>query len=314
MSPNITCINGATFLKKIAAFDFDWTLVKPKENRKFPKSVDDWEWLFPTIPDKIHKLYNDGYMIVIFTNQSKPWKKDQIIEAMTTLKIPLHIVIAFEKMEYKPNRFMFDLLVNNREFNKDESFFVGDALGRKDDFADSDKLFAENIGIKWIEPEKIFNEEPSEYIIQDISNISNDKEEVIIMMGYPGSGKSTIAQNICAKYPKYICIQGDIYKTSKGMIKKASEYISEKRSIIFDATNSSKSKRNEYISFAQKYGYKIKCLHVTTPLENSYQRNKQRPSETQVPRIAYSVYTKYYEEPKEDEGFTLIQVETNKFK
>lgn len=128
------------------------------------------------------------------------------------------------------------------------------------------------------------------------------------MMGYPGSGKSTIAQNICTKYPNYICIQGDIYKTSKSMIKKASEYISEKKSIIFDATNSSKAKRNEYISFAQKYGYKIKCLHVTTPLENSYYRNKQRPSDIQVPRIAYSVYSKYFEEPQEEEGFTLIEV------
>lgn len=168
MSTNITCLNGASFLKKMAAFDFDWTLVKPKGNRKFPKSVNDWQWLFPTIPDKIHKLYNEGYMIVIFTNQSKPWKKDQIIEAMTILKIPLYIVIAFEKTEYKPNIFMFDLLLDNRDLNKEESFFVGDALGRKDDFADSDKKFAENIGIKWIEPETMFMENINEYKIPEI--------------------------------------------------------------------------------------------------------------------------------------------------
>ena len=40
--------------------------------------------------------------------------------------------------------------------NKSESFFVGDALGRKYDFADSDKMFAKNIGILYFPPEDIF--------------------------------------------------------------------------------------------------------------------------------------------------------------
>lgn len=308
MAPTILCINDAFVRNKMAGFDFDWTLVKPLDNRKFPKSVDDWQWLFPTIPDKLKELYNEGYMIVVFTNQSKPWKQEQIEKAMSTLNIPLFIAIAFEKEEYKPNTILFDSLTTNKKFiNKKNSFFVGDALGRKDDFADSDKKFAENIGIECIAPESFFIEDIDKNSIALPELPLSNENEVVIMMGYPGSGKSTIAENICTKYPNYICIQGDIYKTSKAMIKKATEY-AKKKCIIFDATNSSKTKRKEYIDFAKKYGYDIKCIHVTTPLENAYQRNKMRESEKQVPRIAYSVYTKYFEPPTEDEGFDLLEL------
>lgn len=95
-------------------------------------------------------------MIVIFTNQSKPWKCEQIKKVANTLNIPLFIVIANEKPDYKPNPILFNCLMGENTINKEASFFVGDALGRKTDFADSDRVFAENIGIQWFSPESIF--------------------------------------------------------------------------------------------------------------------------------------------------------------
>ena len=38
----------------------------------------------------------------------------------------------------------------------------------------------------------------------------------------------------------------------------------------------------------------------------SYKQNKQRDAEKQVPKIAYSVYKKHYEEPDSKEGFELV--------
>uniref|UniRef100_A0A6C0IT37 Uncharacterized protein n=1 Tax=viral metagenome TaxID=1070528 RepID=A0A6C0IT37_9ZZZZ len=308
-----------TNTNKVASFDFDWTLVKPKDNRKFPKSVDDWQWLYPSVPYIIKQLYNDGHIIVIFTNQSKPWKKEQIINVCKTLDIPIYIAIAFDKTFYKPNVAIYEKVEEKiGQIDKANSFFVGDALGRKDDFSNSDKIFAENIGLKCYSPEDLFykkntnssnsNDEVEFIILPDIP-LEKDKKEVIIMVGYPGSGKSTIADNICKENKNYICIKGDEYKTSKAMIKKAIEY--QDKSIIFDATNGSRKKRAEYIEFAKKYGYQssIKCIHVATSLEDAYQRNKERPEEKQVPRIAYSVYKKYFEEPDDvAEGFELINV------
>jgi len=143
----------------MAAFDYDWTLVKPKNGKTFPSNIDDWQWLFPNIPEKIKKYYEDGYMIVIFTNQSKSWKHHQIQFVAKTLNIPIFIVIATDKADYKPNTILFDTLLGNNIVNKDEAFFVGDALGRKSDFSDSDKVFAENIGIRCYSPEAMFREQ-----------------------------------------------------------------------------------------------------------------------------------------------------------
>ena len=56
------------------------------------------------------------------------------------------------------------------------------------------------------------------------------------------------------------------------------------------------------------YYYNIKCIHVSTPLSISFKRNRLRKEETQVPKIAYSVYTKHYQEPSSKEGFQLIKI------
>ena len=71
MSPIIYNINNAVLKKKMASFDFDWTIVCPKDGRTFPKNIEDWEWLYPGIKDKIKWYSDNDYMVVIFTNQSK---------------------------------------------------------------------------------------------------------------------------------------------------------------------------------------------------------------------------------------------------
>lgn len=305
-------INNATLKENMAAFDYDWTLVNPKDGKTFPTSIDDWVWMYPNIAKKIKEYYNNDYMIVIVTNQSKEWKCEQIINVMKQLEIPLFVIIAREKNEYKPNTNLFNKCINNnmhvlynKEINKDKSFFVGDALGRKTDFSDSDKVFAENIGIKWFSPEEFFDQKKKDFEIPHIP--LSEKQEIIIMMGYPGSGKSSVAEKICEN-KNYIHIKGDIYKTSSKMKRAAIEHLKEKKSIIFDATHSSIKKRRELIEFAEKYGYEVKCIHMKTSLDESYKRNKLRCDKEQVPKIAYSVYKKYYEEPNIEEGFTLITI------
>jgi bifunctional polynucleotide phosphatase/kinase len=310
MTPTIHTINDATHRTKMAAFDFDWTMVNPKEGKTFPVNIDDWEWYHPSVPTKLKQFYADGYMVVIFTNQSKKWKCDQLILVAETLDIPMFIVIATDKCDYKPNPCLLSVLIGEDTIDKEASFFVGDALGRKVDFADSDKVFAENIGIKWYSPESIFTDSTTTTATMREaftlpSNKYEGKPEIIIMMGYPASGKSTIAMDICIN-PDYIHIQGDVYKTSSKMIKVSKEFMAVGKSVVFDATNSSVKKRKEYIDHATKLNYSVRCIHCMTPLDISYKRNRCREDKKQVPKIAYSVYTKYYEPPIEVEGFELI--------
>jgi len=288
----------------MASFDYDWTIVNPKEGKTFPKSIDDWEWFSPSVVTTIQGYYEQGFMIVIFTNQSKSWKVDQIKLVCKNLKIPLFIVIATDKKEYKPNISLFDTFISRSTINKEESFFVGDALGRPTDFSDSDKVFAENIGIKYIAPEKIFL---SNKIIEIPEIPLLDDREIIIMVGYPGSGKTTISTELC-KHDNYIHMKGDLFKSNtEKMIKASLEFIKLGNSIVFDATHSSIKKRNLFIQLASKYEYRVRCIHLVTPLDISYKRNKLREDKKQVPKIAYSVYTKHYEEPTEGEGFELLK-------
>lgn len=136
----------------------------------------------------------------------------------------------------------------------------------------------------------------------DIGHVKH--QEVVVMMGYPGSGKSTIATTI---FKDYAVMHGDVYKTPAKMIKAADGPAREGRSIVFDATNSSREKRALYVNFAKSLDLSVRCVHVATGLEVSYARNKQR--EHPVPRIAYSVYTKHFELPDESEGFELVTIE-----
>jgi bifunctional polynucleotide phosphatase/kinase len=303
MLPNIYTLNNAVHREKMAAFDYDWTLVSPKGGKTFPTNIDDWEWLYPTIPEKIKTYYEEGFMIVIVTNQSKDWKHKQIKLVAASLGIPIFILIATFKCDYKPNHRLFNAFILDHKLNKEKSFFVGDALGRKSDFSDSDKVFAENIGIPCYCPEQVFHVKTE---ITEIPTVPlSSEKQIIIMMGYPGSGKSTIAKNIC-KDESFVYIEGDLYKTSAKMLKASLDHITQNKSIVFDATNSSSKKRQEYVELGKKYNYKVVCIHVSTPLEIAYKRNKLRNYEKYVPKIAYSVYSKNYEEPTENEGFTLF--------
>ena len=308
---------------KMAAFDFDWTLVKPKHDETFPKNADDWEWLYHEVPNKLKELYDDDYMIVIFTNQSKQWKLKQIDAVMKDLKdnykIETYAIIVMDKTLHKPNTHGFDEFMNhnnNTTIDKSKSFFVGDALGRKSDFSDSDKEFAKNIGVSCFSPEYFFKPKFN-YATTDIPDLDGIEPEVIIVVGYPGSGKSYIARHIeqstkiVKRYDveyKYIHLEKDEFKTSKKLIKKAEEFVSPKKhSIIFDGTNPSKKNRKEYIDFALKHGYnKVRCLHLDISLDEAFKRNKCRPADKQVPRVAYYVFRKNFEKPDVEEGFDSI--------
>jgi bifunctional polynucleotide phosphatase/kinase len=308
MAPTIYNINKAQLKAKIASFDYDHTLVCPKDGKTMPSNVEDWVWLYPNIPDELKRLNEEGFSVVVFTNQSKLWKVIQIQYVMQTLQIPIFVVVASDKCDYKPNSILYDILVESAKVTKEQSFFVGDALGRKGDWADSDKVFAQNIGLKCYSPEEFFGakQEPNAVEVPRL-NLS-DSKQVIIMVGYPGSGKSSVANHICdvCDDERFVLIQGDVYKTSPKMIKAALPSVKEGKSIIFDATNSSTKKRSEYIEFAKKHDYAVVCIHVSTPLEEAYKRNKLRDDTKQVPKIAYSVYTKHYNAPSVDEGFELI--------
>ena len=114
------------------------------------------------------------------------------------------------------------------------SFFVGDAAGRKqlNDFADTDRKFAINVGCMFYTPEEYFlniNKEkfqltgfdPFQFdtstttIDENINiNVNKDinKQEIVLFVGLPASGKSFYYQKY---FSNYIHINQDTLKTKQ---------------------------------------------------------------------------------------------------
>jgi bifunctional polynucleotide phosphatase/kinase len=273
----------------IAAFDLDWTLTY-NEKHLFPKEVDDIK-IFPNRRKVLEDTIKLGYTIVIFTNQyakSKNEKKNKInrlLHFLRELKLPVFVYVATEKDSYrKPDIEMWKLF--SKDIDVKKLIFVGDALGRPQDFSDSDRLFAENIRKDTIiqSPEEFFGTSPIPSFLPN--------KELIIFVGMPGSGKSTY-------YEKYlqdhVHIEQDKLGARPKVLKELIKTLKTGKSIVVDSTNPSLESREEYFREAEKYSYNIKVLYF---LINGTGFNKLR--EKPVPTIVYHIYFKKLVPPTEN--------------
>ncbi|TGO43984.1 hypothetical protein BCON_0675g00010 [Botryotinia convoluta] len=172
---------------KIAAFDFDSTLIQTLSGKKHSTNGQDWKWWHPSVPGTLRKLYlDDCFRVVVISNQAgislkrdpKSPKarlaefKTKVSAVFNHLNIPVSIYAATEKDIYrKPRTGMWRELLEDYDIHLpgdlklQKSIFVGDAAGRHastgkpKDFSCSDRNFAENVGIKFYTPEEYFLDE-----------------------------------------------------------------------------------------------------------------------------------------------------------
>ena len=171
-----------TASEKILALDMDNTLIyrKPESKGKFmPEDEDDFVLFNPSVRRVLEEYRSKGYGLVVFSNQgmiksAMTGKSSGIIRGLVckVLKamdgIPINILLATADVragsEYrKPGTKMWEFFVKEMndgvEPNKEDSLFVGDAAGRPSDInngSDSDRKFAEGIGISFKTPEEVF--------------------------------------------------------------------------------------------------------------------------------------------------------------
>jgi bifunctional polynucleotide phosphatase/kinase len=313
--------NCFRYRRKMMGLDYDHTIVKPKNGRTFPKNVHDWEWLRPNVPEIINSYYKKGFAIVVFTNQFKPFKMEQIKIVMDTIGCPYKVYAAYDKDIKKPSTFLFDIY-KKPNFNFKHSFYVGDAMGRQQDWSDSDKQFALKCGLVPKTPEEIFpfkneviyiqsthvdGEKNKNPYFEKIPIAPKEKQEIIILVGYPGSGKTTVTY-LFEHQEHYDILHGDELKTESKMKRALKIGLENKKSVIIDATNPSIKKRNVFIEIAKKYNPEIyiRIIELSTTIEESMYRNSFR--EKPIPKIAFYMFRKNYEAPTEIEGINEIIV------
>ncbi|KAK9077447.1 hypothetical protein SSX86_005784 [Deinandra increscens subsp. villosa] len=162
--------------EKIAAFDFDGCLAKTSVQRV---GANAWSLMYASIPDKLQSLYNNGYKVVIFTNEAniERWKNKRQVAVdskigrldgfIKLVNVPIQVFIAcgvskgkeqdpFRKPQTGMWRIMEQQFNSGITIDMDKSFYVGDAAGRINDHSDADKKFAETIGLKFYLPEEYF--------------------------------------------------------------------------------------------------------------------------------------------------------------
>jgi len=190
------------------------------------------------------------------------------------------------------------------------SFYCGDAAGRIGDFEDTDYKFAINCDLNFKTPEHFFLDKNDTGIIPDYCidehnnntkefNFTSKTKEMIIMVGYPGSGKSSISKILKKDY-NYIIINQDTLKTKTKCIKEAENNMKKGNCVVIDATNPKRETRKEWIKLAKSNKYTVRIIQMTTSLAQSKHNNIYRSWKNDVdlvPDIAYNTYKKYYEKP-----------------
>jgi len=143
-----------------------------------------------------------------------------------------------------------------------------------------------------------------------LDSYHSDKTEMVIMVGFPASGKSTFVNKYFAPHG-YHRVNRDTLGTAAKCKKAAREALTEGLSVVIDNTNGSASAREEFISIAQEFGVPVRCFYLTTSFELAEHLNYVRVRETKgavrrIPPVAYNVYKKGFEKPSKSEGFEEV--------
>ncbi len=325
---------------KVAAFDLDDTLVKTKSNKTHGQDENDWLIYDDSVSDKLNQYVKDGYTLVMVTNQKgistkktnpEMWK-NKVQNIINCLQVDFTILCCTSDDLYrKPCTTLWDKYIQN--YDKNNSFYCGDAgaqlfrkindIELKKDFSDTDLKFALNLNIKFMHRDEfIYGVAPTNYNIKYVEKLDSyckpssyvfkksDKQEIILLCGLPGSGKSHFAKNTIV--PSGITyVNMDTLKTAAKCVSATNSALKEGKSVVIDNTNVSVANRLIYINIAKKNNIDIRCLLFTCPLElckhNSHYRNFVTEGVVSViPTIAYNILNKKYVKPQLSDGFISI--------
>ncbi|CAN9280501.1 unnamed protein product [Alternaria alternata] len=181
--------------RRVAAFDFDSTLITTASGKTFSRDASDWKWWDSSVPGRLEELHADGFLVAIISNQGgislrpdpKTVKSDQkrladfktkVTAVFNQLDFPISIYAATSRDQYrKPRTGMWNELLEDYDIENAESVdlensvFVGDAGGREavaggvKDHSCVDRDFAANLGIPFHTPEEYFrHEDPRPFV------------------------------------------------------------------------------------------------------------------------------------------------------
>ena len=340
--------------RKVAAFDLDDTLITPASGAKFPRGRSDWKWWDAKVPARLRQLREEGFEIVVFSNQGGVEKKNvpeedlrgKLLDIVGQLGFPMRAFLATHSDKFrKPSPHAWHVAFSEeKEFSERftglvhaESFYCGDAGGRsagwkagkKRDFACSDRKFATNVGVRYLTPEELFlGEQPTTKWVWGCQEPramfrtfegaaathvaereTSEGAELVVMVGMPGSGKSTMAKEKFVRNG-FVRVCNDELGNKAKCLKVADAALKAGKSVVVDNTNPDPATRKEWIDLARKHGVRhVRCIHVATPRDVAVHLNLFREmyhGVKRVPDVGFNTYNARFSEPSKNEGFDSV--------
>ena len=321
-------------VKDFIGFDFDDTLVSFKKKEILPNVTDTLKLL-----SKTYNIVIFSNQLGVKRSKVSNKEVQEIFETFIK-SVNIHIIVFYsidEDIYRKPNIGMYNLFMSIFKKNK-LKYYCGDAAGRIDDFSTSDLFFANNCSIQFKVPEEVFNDIYNHTLAnKDIKSLDLYKEDkwingklsnprnifrvdnikdcemydleftkdkmIIIMVGAPGSGKSSLTKYLSDKYLMGI-INGDLIGSKSKQIKKFQEYLNlvnkeELYGIIIDNTNPSKSDRDFWFNKVDEtWDKEIIYINISKPISFHMTNYRTNFGHKKIPFIAIHSFYKKLEEPE----------------
>ncbi|MBE18137.1 MAG: DNA 3'-phosphatase [Nitrospinae bacterium] len=317
------------------AFDFDDTLVDLKTKNILDNVLNTLTQLYNT---GYRLVIFSNQMGISKKKTTHKEIRDIFMKFRKHINIPIHIFYSIDSDIYrKPNIGMYNLfteLYNNNNIK----YYCGDAAGRKKDFSASDLYFANNSGLEFKTPEEVFYNKIPKYLAdrdtpklelykkdiwkdgkldnpRKLFNIYNiekyklcpkldtSKKILVIIIGPPGVGKSSLSKVLSEKYNLKI-INNDSYVNIKQTKIMFDKYKKEEdiNGIIIDNCNSKKTTRDFWINRLNDTTWNIFYIYFQIDKSISIHLTKYRTFNgyINIPLIAIHKYYKDLEIPTEE--------------
>jgi bifunctional polynucleotide phosphatase/kinase len=294
---------GSLTHKRSMAFDLDDTLIwgGGKSGHK----------AYPGAREKLDQLHDDGFNLIIFSNQKRPQQSDRIVNekiaALTRLYsgLPFHVFCARAEDKYrKPSVGMMELVPTAYGCIE---VFVGDADGTDGAHSDADSGFAHEAKIAFTTPEAFFNPYPALKFDQLPDSLRLEGKirflTLVLLVGYPASGKSTYCRSVLNGYER---ISRDELGTMPKCLKRARSFLEAETSVVIDNLNASRADREPFITLAHELKASVVVIHFRIRMSMAQAWNEKRGEAGHVPAVVYYTYRKRFELPEPDEGIDEI--------
>ena len=150
------------------------------------------------------------------------------------------------------------------------------------------------------------------------------RPELTILVGLPGSGKSTWARE--HKHSNYLHISSDAIRKDlygdeniqgnsntvfEHMHNRTKQALYNGMSVIYDATNVTRKNRKSIIDIGKQCKAKISCIVIWSPISVCIDRDSHR--ERSVGKDVINKFLYRWQTPNWDEGFELVKIEYGSF-